>query len=62
MKRTKPSRREIARQLIAQHHQEEEARIVSELIRAAREAEANKPRIGPKTPKIIPYQENELFY
>ncbi len=62
MKRNKPSKREIARQLIALHHAEQEAIQMYKTINEAREAEAARPRIGPKEPRFLPYVENEMFY
>ena len=53
----------VARLLIAEHNKEQEAIALHQKIEAAREAEANRPRIGPKHPPVfLPYQENEMFY
>ena len=62
MKRTKPSKRMIARQLIAEHYEKQEAIALQVRINEAQEAEANRPRVGPKAPVYLPYVENEMFY
>ena len=61
MKRTKPSKREIARQLIAKHNQEQEALRIHKQIEEARAKEAARPRVGPKEqPKILPCKEDTI--
>ena len=62
MKRTKPTEREIAKQLIAEYHQKELAAQAQKTINDARAAEASCPRIGPKAPVYLPYKENDLCY
>jgi hypothetical protein len=61
MKRTKPSKREIARQLIAKHNREQEAIRIRKQIEEARAKEAARPRIGPREPaKILPCKEDTI--
>ena len=62
MKRTNPSKREIARQLIANHHKEQEVLQINKDIREAQKAYDDRPPIGPKPPVYLPYVENEMFY
>ena len=65
MKRSslKPTKRMIARQMIAEYNQEQEALRLRVLIEAAEAEDAARPRIGHKHPPIfLPYQENEMFY
>jgi len=62
MKRATPTRQEIAKQLIAQHHKEQEVERIRENIDAARAADAVRPRLGPKDPVYLPYKENNEFY
>ena len=61
MKRTKPTKREIARQLIAQHNKEQDAAVLQEKMKAAQVA-ATYHRIGPKEPVFLPYKENNECY
>jgi len=62
MKRTKPSKREIARQLIAQHNKEQEAIMARKKLNEARAKDAARPRIGPKPPIFLPYKVNESHW
>ena len=60
MKRSplKPSKREIARQLIAEYRKEEEAERIRMKLEEAEAQEALRPRIGPKPPKFLPCKED----
>jgi len=62
MKRSKPTRQQIAKQLIAQHKKEQEVLQLHQKIEEAKAQEATRPRIGPKEPKILPYKENNMYY
>ena len=65
MKRSalKPTKRMIARLLIAEYNKEQEAIALRKKLDEAREAHENRPRIGPKHPPVfLPYKENEAHW
>ena len=62
MKRASKTQNQIRQELLTQRRKEEEALAIHLHIQAAQEAEAAKPRIGPKDPVYLPYKENNMFY
>jgi len=62
MKRSplKPSKRELARQLIAQYNQEQEVKRIQKGLEEARAKFDARPRVGPKEPPVIlPYKDED---